>query len=267
VIYSLTSAGRFAVVHDMDGPTDGSLPGVLTAGSDGNLYGASANGGSGSCGTIFKVTPRGQFSAFYTFDGTHGCHPEGYLTQGTDGKFYGLTNAGGAHDKGVFFSLDTGLGPFAGLVTTSGSEGSKVGILGQGFRSSSVVRFGSVAATAITVTGTTFISATVPADALTGPVIVSTGTNLLLSPQEFSVLPTITRFTPASGPVRTNVTITGTGLLQTRKVTFDKVAATSFTVKSDTEITADVPSGASTGSIAVITDGGSATSTTRFTVN
>ncbi|MGB6691263.1 MAG: choice-of-anchor tandem repeat GloVer-containing protein [Terracidiphilus sp.] len=268
VIYSLTSAGKFAVVHKMDGPTDGSLPGVLTAGSDGNLYGTSANGGSAkNCGTIFKVTPSNEFTVLYTFDGTHGCHPEGYLTQGTDGKFYGLTNAGGAHDKGVFFSLDMGLGPFASLVTRSGSEGSKVGILGQGFSGSSVVRFGSVAATAIAVTGSTFISATVPKDALTGPVIVSTGTNLLLSPQEFSVLPTITSFTPADGPVRTKVTITGTGLLQTTKVTFGKVAATGVTVKSDTELTADVPAGATTGSIAITTKGGSATSATSFTVN
>jgi uncharacterized repeat protein (TIGR03803 family) len=268
VIYSLTPAGSFAVIRDMDGPTDGSLPGGLTAGSDGNLYGTSANGGgSANCGTIFKVTPSKQFSVVYAFDETHGCHPEGYLTQGTDGKFYGMTNAGGAHDKGVFFSLDMGLGPLVSLVTRSGSEGSKVGILGQGFSRSSVVRFGGVAATAIAFTGPTFISATVPADALTAPVIVSTGTNLLTSPQVFSVLPAITGFTPASGPVRTEVTITGTGLLQTKKVTFDNVAATSFTVRSDTEVTADVPSGATTGNIAITTKGGSTTSATSFTVN
>jgi uncharacterized protein (TIGR03437 family) len=62
------------------------------------------------------------------------------------------------------------------------------------------------------------------------------------------------------------VTITGTGLKQATKVTFDGKSAT-FTVISDTEVTADVPTGAATGKITVTTKGGSATSTTSFTVN
>jgi hypothetical protein len=51
------------------------------------------------------------------------------------------------------------------------------------------------------------------------------------------------------------------------KVTFGGVAATSFTVNSDTRVTATVPAGAKTGKIAVTTKGGNATSTTSFTVN
>ena len=53
----------------------------------------------------------------------------------------------------------------------------------------------------------------------------------------------------------TSVTITGTRLKQTTKVTFDGKSAT-FTVISDTEVTADVPTGAATGKIAVTTKGG-----------
>jgi hypothetical protein len=56
---------------------------------------------------------------------------------------------------------------------------------------------------------------------------------------------------PPSGPVETSVTITGTGLTQTAKMTFDGVAATSFTVNSDTQVTADVPTGAKTSKVAV----------------
>jgi hypothetical protein len=41
----------------------------------------------------------------------------------------------------------------------------------------------------------------------------------------------------------------------------------SFTVVSDTEITATVPTGAATGKIVVTTKGGSVTSSTNFTVN
>jgi len=45
------------------------------------------------------------------------------------------------------------------------------------------------------------------------------------------------------------------------------VAATNFTVNSDTQVTADVPTGAKTGKIAVTTAGGSASSSAKFTVN
>lgn len=267
VIYSLTSTGTFAVLHVMNGPTDGSLLGVLIAATDGNLYGTAANDGASSCGTIFKVTPTGLFSLLYTFDGTHGCNPEGYLTQGTDGKLYGVTSGGGANDAGTLFSLDLGLSPFVQLMTTSGKELSKVEILGQGFSKSSVVEFGGVAATEVAVTGTTYISATVPAGALSGQVTVTTGTTTLTSPKTFNVLPTITSFTPSSGPVGTIVTITGTGLAQTAVVSFNKVPSLDVTRTSDTQVTAKVPAGATTGKIAITTNGGSATSSANFTVN
>ncbi|MGC2709935.1 MAG: IPT/TIG domain-containing protein, partial [Candidatus Sulfotelmatobacter sp.] len=58
----------------------------------------------------------------------------------------------------------------------------------------------------------------------------------------------------------------GTGLTQTTEVTVDNISA-SFTVVSDSEITATVPAGAATGKIVVTTKGGSVTSSTNFTVN
>ena len=65
-----------------------------------------------------------------------------------------------------------------------------------------------------------------PAAALTGALTVTTGTTTLTSRQTFDVLPTITSFTPESGPVGASVTIKGTGLKQTTKVTFDGKSAT-----------------------------------------
>jgi len=62
------------------------------------------------------------------------------------------------------------------------------------------------------------------------------------------------------------VTFNGTGLTQTTKVTIDKKSAP-FTVVSDSEITATVPTGTATGKIVVTTKGGSVTSSTKFTVN
>jgi subtilisin-like proprotein convertase family protein len=76
---------------------------------------------------------------------------------------------------------------------------------------------------------------------------------------------TITSFTPTSGVPGTSVSITGTSLGAATSVTFGGVVAP-FTVNSQTQITATVPSGAVTGPIAVITPGGTAVSTTSFTV-
>ena len=73
-------------------------------------------------------------------------------------------------------------------------------------------------------------------------------------------------FSPPSGPVGTLVTINGSGLMQTMRVVFNGKSA-SFTVVSDTEITATVPTGATTGKIRVTTKGGSVTSSSDFTVN
>jgi len=267
VIYKLTTKGVYTVLHNFTGGADGGDPTAgLTQGPDGNLYGTASIGGSSKDGVIFKTTTAGVFTVLYNFDGTHGSSPQSNLTLDTDGVLYGNTDGGGADGAGVFFSFKVGFSPFAALNATSGKEGAKIGILGQGFSSSSVVKFGGTKATTIVHSGTTFITATVPAGALTGAVTVTTGTTTLTSTKTFDVLPTITSFAPESGPVGTSVTITGTGLKQTTKVTFDGKSA-AFTVISDTEVKADVPTGATTGKIAVTTKGGSATSATSFTVN
>jgi M6 family metalloprotease-like protein len=78
--------------------------------------------------------------------------------------------------------------------------------------------------------------------------------------------PTITSFSPTSGPVGTSVIITGTNLAGATSVTFGGVAATTFTVDSATQITATVPTGAVTGRITATTPNGTATSAADFTV-
>ena len=78
--------------------------------------------------------------------------------------------------------------------------------------------------------------------------------------------PSILGFSPPSGPVGTPVTITGTGFTQTTAVEFETKPAT-FTVVSDTQVTATVPAHARTGKIKIVTPAGSATSKTSFTVD
>lgn len=66
----------------------------LIQGTDGNFYGVTSQGGTGS-GTVFKVTPGGTVTTLYTFcskkNCTDGANPVGTLLQGTDGNFYGAT--------------------------------------------------------------------------------------------------------------------------------------------------------------------------------
>lgn len=78
--------------------------------------------------------------------------------------------------------------------------------------------------------------------------------------------PTISSFAPTSGPVGTTVTVSGTNFTGATAVKFNGVAAT-FTVQSASQITATVPSGATTGPISVTTSGGTATSSGTFTVD
>src|SRR6202011_1276418 len=96
---------------------------------------------------------------------------------------------------------------------------------------------------------------------------VTTGSTTLTSAQTYKVRPKITSFTPTSGSTGTLVTICGTGLIQATTVKFGTVPATTFTVVSDSKVTADVPSGLSPGpvTISLTTPGGTANSPTKFT--
>src|SRR5579871_823240 len=83
----------------------------LIQGADGNFYGTTPYGGSGSCadgfgvigcGTVFKITPSGTETVLYNFvydpnsnTAVNGIYPFGGLVQGRDGNFYGTASGGG----------------------------------------------------------------------------------------------------------------------------------------------------------------------------
>jgi hypothetical protein len=78
--------------------------------------------------------------------------------------------------------------------------------------------------------------------------------------------PTISSFTPTSGLAGTQVTIFGSDFGGASQVTFNNVAASSFSVQSSSEVRATVPAAATTGKIRVTTSGGTAVSSGDFTV-
>jgi len=152
---------------------------------------------------------------------------------------------------------------------TSGPVGTTVTIAGTGFTGATSVRFAGTAA-AFTAGSDTSLSATVPSGAANGPITVTTPAGTATSATGFTVTtvkvaPTISSFSPTSGPVGTVVTINGTGFTGTTSVTFGGASAT-FSVVSDTVLKATVPTSARTGPISVTTPGGTATSSRSFRV-
>jgi outer membrane protein assembly factor BamB len=79
-------------------------------------------------------------------------------------------------------------------------------------------------------------------------------------------LPAVGSFAPASGPVGTAVTISGSNFTGATAVKFNGTAATSFTVVDDSHITTSVPTGATTGAVSVTTPAGTGSSSGVFTV-
>ncbi len=127
----------YAVLYEFTGGTDGRAPYAgLVQGTNGDLYGTTAQGGSGGNGTVFRMSPTGTLTTIHLFSGgDNGGNPQAGLMQGTDGNFYGTTYQGGAAPNrrgtvfritpdgshSVLFRFGTGTagegsGPLAGLV-------------------------------------------------------------------------------------------------------------------------------------------------------
>jgi uncharacterized repeat protein (TIGR03803 family) len=153
VLFKVTPAGTYAVIHSFQG-TDGSFPDAgLVLGADGNLYGTTSYGGpdaSCPCGTIFKASPSGVLTTLHSFDYTDGDGPSADMVQGADGDFFGTTVSGGTStacdgrgcgtifkisSQGSFTSLHSfvfsdGGEPFAPLVQAS--DGALYGVTFEG---------------------------------------------------------------------------------------------------------------------------------------
>jgi hypothetical protein len=248
--------------------TDGSDPiaGLLFA-TNGFFYGSTFSGGSGGYGDLFQINANGQsYLDVYDFQNTAGSNPSSSLVQHTNGFVYGMAAHGGLNGDGVLFSLALNLGAKVKPVLSSGRVGDTVEILGSGFTQTNGITFGGIASAPPTVISDTYLTVKVPSGARTGTLTVYTTAGALQGMTPFLVIPKIISFNPNSGTVGTSVVITGNSFTGATKVTFGGVSATSFTVNSDTQVTATVPTGAKTGKIGITTAGGSATSFAIFTV-
>ncbi len=144
------------------------------------------------------------------------------------------------------------------------SGGTAITITGSGFTGASAVSFGRGAAASFSVVSDTQITATAPAHS-TGQVDVTVttigGTSPAAAADVFTFLPVpaVTQVSPGAGPVGGGaaVTVTGTGFTGATSVSFGSVAATSFTVVSDTQIDVTAPAEAAGAvDVTVTTPGG-----------
>jgi len=174
------------------GPNGGPTP--LIEGSDGNLYGATQGyvyGGPYGYGLLFRMTTSGDYTLLKSMDNggvTGSCQCT--LTMGSDGVIYGTTTIGGPGGGGTIFALDVGMPipkPRARQFTPqSGAVGTQVLIWGSNLLSATV-KFSGAPATAVSNSGPSYLLATVPSGAASGPITITTPGGTFTTSADFSV--------------------------------------------------------------------------------
>jgi uncharacterized repeat protein (TIGR03803 family) len=189
-IYKITPKGILTTLHTFDG-TDGNSPqATLIQATDGNLYGTTNLGGAQNSGTIFRMSLDGTLTTLYNFcsqpNCTDGDGPTGTLLEATNGNIYGTTQFGGTDSEGTVFRLALNLSPFVESLPTTAKVGSQVMILGTNLKGATEVSFNGTSAT-FTVVSKSQIMTTVPANAMTGTLEVTTPRGTLSSNVPFRV--------------------------------------------------------------------------------
>jgi uncharacterized repeat protein (TIGR03803 family) len=114
---TLQGASKYEVLHNFTGGADGDGNQGVAVDKNGNVYGASAGGGTqncrGGCGLIFQLSRNAEGKwkdkILYSFQGgDDGAAPFARPLLDTSGHLYGTANAAGAHDAGTAFELTPG---------------------------------------------------------------------------------------------------------------------------------------------------------------
>jgi uncharacterized repeat protein (TIGR03803 family) len=241
-IYKLSTSGKLLYLHSFSANgLSGAIPfGSLVQASDGNFYGTTYYGGTaGGHGTVIKMTQQGKVSVMYSFTGNgDGANPSGGLIQATDGNLYGTTSAKGTYGYGTIFQISLS-GSFQTLYSFSSAIGENPGP--PPLQHTNGLFYGSLPF------GSTYgFGAIYSLDMGLGPFIT---------------------FVQPTAKVGKTAEILGQGFTGTTSVTFNGIPATSFAVKSDTYMTAVVPTGATTGPVVATTPTGTLTSNVNFRIS
>src|SRR3989475_2601198 len=155
----------------------------------------------------------------------------------------------------------------AGTVTVSASATDNVGVVGVQFKLDGANLGAEVTSAPYTLSWNT-ATASNGLHTLTAVARDAAGNTATAVAVSVTVVPapTITSFTPTSGPVGTSVTLSGTNFTGATAVTFNGVSAAPFTVTSATAIQDTVPAGATTGPLRGTTPRGPGATATAVTV-
>ena len=289
----MTPSGFLTTLHEFaNANKQGAFPSALMQATDGNFYGTTLLGDTGpcngGCGVIFKMTPAGQLTVLHNFTNIDGNHPYGPIIQASDGNFYGTTRYGGSSGEGVVYKITpaggysvlfnfngtsgTGVYPTAGLVQATDGKfyGAAVaggsGILYQ-------ITSAGIHSTVYTFTPTTgqlpFVSLFQNTNGILYSDTYGGGTGSLCHcgvaySLNMGLHPFVALLT-TSGKAGQVIQILGNGLKGATSVKFGTGSA-SFTVVSDTFMTAVVPATGTTGAVTVATPSGFRVSSKIFRV-
>jgi uncharacterized repeat protein (TIGR03803 family) len=259
-VFRISTEGSFSTLYSFCAQpncVDGIDPQAgLVQATDGDFYGTTYGGGLYGAGTVFRVTSSGHFTTLYSFCAQPNCSDGALpykesLFQATDGNFYGTTIVGtsssvnGRECCGTIFKITSGgvlttLYDFCSETNCSDGEWPYAGV----FQATNGNFYGTASFGG-------------------GSAVCSGGCGTVFR-LEMGLGPFV-ETVPTSGKIETKVFILGSSLKGATRVTFNGAAA-AFTVVSSSEITAVVPSGATTGKVVVTTPGGPLTSNVNFRI-
>jgi uncharacterized repeat protein (TIGR03803 family) len=209
---------------------------TASPGCEWGLYGTTHEGGDigpsclGGCGTIFKITSGGTFTTVHKFFDTDGGSLQSGLALASNGSLYGGNPLEGCCGDIFELTLPRTITTVYTFTTSYGPGGNSAVL-----QATNGLFYGTYASPG-----------------------VAFSLDVGLQPFVAFVIP--------SGKTGDTAQILGQGLTGATSVTFDGVPATSFSVVSDTFMTAVVPSGATSGSVVVVTPSGTLMSNVSFNI-
>jgi len=248
-VFKLTPTGTLTTLYEFCSQslcTDGADPQApLVQASNGNLYGTTLVGGPSTecrqpgCGVAFEITTTGTYTKLHDFCSEPNCadggQPYAGMVQATDGNLYGTTHL--SREESVIYQI-TPSGAFTKVHTFCGNQSCPYGDAPYAglFQSTNGVLYGTANAG-----GTSKTCANCG-------VIYAWDLDL----------PVFVQAVPATGQIGQAILILGKQFTNASSVTFNGTPAP-FTVLSDTYLKAQVPAGATTGTIVVVSPYGTFT--------